>query len=92
MERNTIMAYFEKNDDGNYEYSYCGVADCIFGEYVNPEGIEAYIADEVFYEAVKHSYKKIDLTGRRKRDMERFIAKRNKTADWLRLKANGIYF
>ena len=32
------MAYFEKNDDGNYEYSYCGVADCIFGEYVNPEG------------------------------------------------------
>ena len=86
------MAYFEKNDEGNYEYSYCGVADCIFGEYVNPEGIEAYIADEVFYEAVKHSYKKIDLTGRRKRDMERFIAKRDKTAAWLRQKANGIYF
>ena len=82
--------YFEKNDDSNYEYSYYGVDDCIFGEYVNPERIEAYISDEAFYEAVKHSYKSIDLTGRRKRDMERFIAKRDKAADWLRLKANGI--
>ena len=78
--------------DIEYKDGYCGVADCIFGEYVNPEGIEVYIADEVFYEAVKHSYKKIDLTGRRKRDMERFIAKRDKTAAWLRQKAKGIYF
>ena len=86
------MAYFEKNDDGNYEYSYYGVGDCILGEYVTPELIEAYIDDETFYEAVKNSYKKIDLTGRRKRDMERFIAKRDKTAAWLRQKAKGIYF
>ena len=25
------MAYFEKNDDGNYEYSYYGVGDCQSG-------------------------------------------------------------
>lgn len=86
------MAYFEKNDNGNYVYSYCGVADCIMGEYVTNGLIEAYIEDETFYEAVKNSYKNIDLTGRRRRDMERFVAKRDKTADWLRKKANGIYF
>ena len=86
------MAYFEKDFEGNFQYSYCGVNGIILGDYVNREGIEAYIDDEMFYEAVKDSYKSIDLTGRRKRDMERFIAKRNKTADWLRLKANGIYF
>ena len=92
MERNIIMAYFEKDIEGNFQYSYYGVNGIILGDYVNPEDIEAYIEDEMFYEAVKDSYKSIDLTGRRKRDMERFIAKRNKTADWLRLKANGIYF
>ena len=86
------MAYFMKNDDGNYEYSYYGVNGCILGDYVAPVVIEAYIEDEAFYEAVKKSYKHIDLTGRRKRDMERFIAKRDKTAAWLRQKANGIYF
>ena len=86
------MAYFEKNDEGNYEYSYYGVGDCILGEYVTPELIEAYIEDETFHEAVKNSYKKIDLTGRRKRDLERFLAKRDKTAAWLRQKAKGIYF
>lgn len=62
------------------------------GDYVNPEGIGAYIEDEMFYEAVKDSYKSIDLTGTRKRDLERFIAKRDKAAAWLRQKANGIYF
>lgn len=86
------MAYFEKNYDGNYQYSYYGVSDCILGEYVTPELIEAYIEDETFYEAVKNSYKDIDLTGRRKHDLERFAAKREKTAAWLRKKANGFYF
>ena len=86
------MAYFEKDIEGNFQYSYYGVNGVILGDYVNPEGIETYIEDEMFYEAVKDSYKSIDLTGRRKRDMERFIAKRDKTAAWLRKKANGIYF
>ena len=86
------MAYFMKNDDGNYEYSYYGVGDIICGEYVDPTLIEAYLEDETFYEAVKGSYNKIDLTGRRKRDMDRFNAKREKTAAWLRKQANGIYF
>ena len=86
------MAYFKKCDDGKYEYSYCGVCNYILGEYVAPELIEAYIEDETFHEAVKNSYKKINLTGSCKRDMERFIAKKNKTAAWLRQKANGIYF
>lgn len=74
------------------EIQYYGVNGIILGDYVNPEGIEAYIDDEMFYEAVKDSYKHIDLTGKRKRDLERFIAKREKTAAWLRQKANGIYF
>jgi hypothetical protein len=86
------MAYFEKDFDGNFQYSYNGVNVWILGNYVNPTGIEAYIEDEVFYDAVKDSYKSIDLTGRNKRDLERFNAKMNKTADWLRKKANGIYF
>ena len=86
------MAYFEKHDDGNYEYSYYGVSDCILGEYVTPELIEAYISDDTFYDAVRPSYKSIDLTCRRKRDLERFLAKRDKTAAWLRQKAKGIYF
>ena len=84
------MAYFEKDFEGNFQYSYYGVNGVILGDYVNPEDIEAYIEDEMFYEAVKDSYKSIDLTGRRKRDMERFIAKRDKTAAWLRQKAKGM--
>ena len=86
------MAYFEKNHDGDYEYSYNGVSDCIFGEYVTSEKIEAYIEDETFYNAVKNSYKDIDLTGRSKRDLERFTKKMEKTAGWLRKKASGFYF
>ena len=86
------MAYFEKNYDGNYEYSYYGVGDIILGNYVEEGLIEAYIEDETFDEAVKGSYKNIDLTGRNKHDIERFNAKREKTAKWLREKAKGIYF
>ncbi len=86
------MSCFTKIDDKNFMYSYYGVTDCIPEEYVTPELIGAYINDEVFYEAVKNSYKDINLTGSRKRDMERFNAKFNKTADWLRQKANCIYF
>ena len=51
------MAYFEKNYDGNYEYSYYGVGDIILGNYVEEGLIEAYIEDETFDEAVKGSYK-----------------------------------
>ena len=86
------MAYFEKECDGNFRYSYYGVNGQILANYVDPAGIESYIDDEVFFEAVKGSYKNIDLTGRSKRDLERFTAKMNKTADWLRKKANGFYF
>ena len=86
------MAYFEKDFEGHFQYSYCGVNGVILGDYVNPEDIEAYIEDEMFYEAVKDSYKSIDLTGKCKRDLERFNAKKQKTADWLRKKANGFYF
>ena len=87
------MAYFEKNYyDDDFQYSYYGVNGVIFGDYVNPKGIEAYIEDEMFYEAVKDSYKSIDLSGRNKRDIERFNTKKEKTAAWLRQKANGIYF
>ena len=35
------MAYFEKDSNGNFMYSYCGVGDIILGEYVDPELIEA---------------------------------------------------
>ena len=61
-------------------------------EYVNPQGIEAYIQNEQFSNAVKGSYKNIDLTGKRKRDLERFEAKKKRTAQWLRGKADGRYF
>ena len=86
------MAYFEKISDGNFMYSYCGVGDIILGEYVDPELIEAYLEDETFEVAVKNSYKHIDLSGKSKRDLERFNAKKQKTADWFRKKANGFYF
>jgi hypothetical protein len=86
------MAYFEKNSDGNFMYSYCGVGDIILGEYVDPTLIEAYLEDETFEVAVRNSYKSIDLSGRSKRDIERFNAKMQKTADWLRKQANAIYF
>lgn len=86
------MAYFEKDSNGNFMYSYCGVGDIICGEYVDPTLIEAYLEDETFEVAVKNSYKHIDLSGKSKRDLERFNAKKQKTADWLRKKANGFYF
>jgi len=59
---------------------------------VTPSGIDAYLEGEAFFDAVEGSYKDIDLTGRSKRDLERFDKKLNKTADWLRKKAAGIYF
>ena len=86
------MAYFKMNDDGNFEYSYYGVSDCIERGYAAPVNIEAYLDDESFFEAVRSSYKNIDLTGRRKRDLERFNSKMEKTADWLRIKVDGMYF
>ena len=86
------MAYFEKNFDGNFSYSYYGVGDVIIGEYVDPGKIEAYLEDESFWEAVRQSYKNIDLSGKNQRDLDRFNAKRLKTAEWLRKKANAFYF
>ena len=52
------MAYFEKDSNGNFMYSYCGVGDIICGEYVDPTLIEAYLEDETFEMAVKNSYYK----------------------------------
>lgn len=86
------MAYFEKNFDGNFSYSYYGVGDVIIGEYVDPAKIEAYLEDESFWEAVRQSYKNIDLSGKNQQALERFNAKRLKTAEWLRKKANAFYF
>ena len=84
------MAYFRMNDDGNFEYSYYWVHGWIEHGYAAPVNIETYFDEEPFFEAVKSSYKNLDLT--RKRDLERFNAKKQKTADWLRKKANGFYF
>ena len=86
------MAYFEKNHEGNFLYSYYGVGDTIMGQYVDPSKIDKYLEDEAFGEAVRRSYKNIDLSGKNKRDLERFNAKKLKTAEWLRKKANGFYF
>ena len=44
------MAYFEKDSDGNFQYSYYGVNGIILGDYVDPTKIEAYIEDETFYQ------------------------------------------
>lgn len=86
------MSYFQKDYEGNFSYSYYGVGDTILGDYVDPGKIDAYLEDEAFWEAVRRSYKSIDLSGKSKRDMERFNAKRLKTAEWLRKKANAFYF
>ena len=62
----------------------------LIGGYVDPGKIEAYLEDESFWEAVRQSYKNIDLSGKNQRDLDRFNAKRLKTAEWLRKKANGF--
>ena len=84
------MPHLDKLADGTISYSYNRVNGTIDAEYVSPDRIEAYIEDEVFWETVKNSYKDIDLSN--KKDKERFLTKRQKTADWLRKQANGIYF
>jgi hypothetical protein len=84
------MAYFRMNDDGNFEYSYYGVHGWIEHGYAAPVNIEAYFEEKMFYEAVKNSYQNLDLS--RKRDLERFNAKMEKTADWLRMKVHWMYF
>lgn len=86
------MPQFTKNDDGTFTYSYNRVHGWILEEYVCPERIDAYIEDESFWNAVKDSYKNIDLSGRSQKDLDRFHAKHKKTADWLRIQANGFYF
>ena len=86
------MAYFIKNSDGNFDYSYYGVNDTILGEYVDPGRIQAYLDDETFQQAVVNSYASIDLSGDNEKDVARVLAKMERTADWLRKKANGFYF
>lgn len=86
------MAYFTKNSDGNFDYSYCGVNDTILGEYVDPERIQAYLDDESFQQAVVSSYANIDLSGDNEKNVSRVLVKMERTADWLRKKANGFYF
>lgn len=86
------MPSFDKNDDGTFTYSYYGVKGQIPKEYVNRESIDIYLEAESFFKAVKDSYKSIDLSGRRKRDLERFNAKKMKTAQWLRKQSEGRFF
>ena len=86
------MAYFEKTSDGYFDYSYNGANDSILGEYVDPGRIQAYLDDESFQQAVVNSYASIDLSGDNEKDVARVLAKMERTADWLRKKANGFYF
>ena len=86
------MPRFEKIDDEKFFFSYYGTTDFLPAVYVDPTLIDAYFEEEAFLEAVKASYSSIDLSGRNKRDEERFEKKCQKTADWLRKQANGIYF
>ena len=78
------MPHFMKDNDGNIDYYYDHVHGSILAEYANPEGIEAYLEDEVFFETVKNRYKNIDLSGANKKDISRYYARVEKTADWLR--------
>ena len=77
-------------------YIRCGdyyIPDIRLQEKIRPIGRWGQLhRDYIKEHAVKNSYKNIDLTGRRKHDLERFAAKREKTAAWLRKKANGFYF
>ena len=86
------MAYFVKDSEGNYEYSYYGVNDIILGEYVDRGMIDAYLDDETFQQAVVNSYTNIDLSGDNEKNVSRVLAKMQRTSDWLRKKTNAIYF
>ena len=78
------MPHFIKDSDGNIDYYYDYVHGTILADYANPEGIEAYLEDEVFFETVKNRYKNIDLSGTNKKDIARYNARVEKTANWLR--------
>lgn len=86
------MAYFMKDAEGNLEYSYYGVCDCVDAHYVNPTGIEAYIEDETFEQAVVRSYENIDLSGDNEKNVNRVLAKMERTANWLRKKMEANRF
>ena len=77
-----MAKFYEMNDEFYYEYD--GVYGFILSEYATPERIEAYLDDEEFDEAIKNRYKKIDLSGKNEKDLDRFRARKEKTANWLR--------
>ena len=78
------MPHFIKNSDGNYDYYYDGVYGTILPGYANQTDIEAYLNDEAFFKTVENRYKKIDLTGFNPKDTQRYNARVQKTANWLR--------
>lgn len=86
------MAYFIKDDQGNVEYSYYGVQDCIPTQYISFEGIEAYIKDDAFQQAVINSYSSLNLSGDNAKDIDRVFAKMDRTATWLRRKVASTCF
>ena len=77
-----MAKFIVSNDEVYYEYD--GVAGYIIRDYATPDGIEAYLDDESFDEMIKSRYKDIDLSGENERDLDRFIRRRNRTAEWLR--------
>ena len=86
------MAYFIKDDQGNVEYSYYGVQDWILAQYISFDGIEAYINDETFQQAVINSYSSLNLSGDNAKDIDRVLAKMDRTATWLRRKIASTCF
>ena len=75
------MAKFEMTDDGLY-YCFDQVADLIPPEFATLEGVQAYIDDEVFENAILNRYVCIDIE-RCAADKERFEKRKKRTAKWL---------
>ena len=86
------MAYFIKDEHGNIEYSYYGVKDCSPAQYNSFSGIEAYIKDDAFQQAVINSYSSLNLRGENEKDIDRVFAKMDRTAMWLRRKIASTCF
>lgn len=79
------MKYFEFDTDGNLYYSYYNVVGSVLADYVNSEGIIAYLEDEVFEEDVKNSYSPLGIMKTKSKAEKEVILekKKKKVGDWL---------
>lgn len=78
------MAYFTKENNGDIWYSYYKVYDCIPRDFATRDGLQKYLDSDSFQTAVINSYESIDLSEGHDRNIDRVVAKMQRTGDWLR--------